>query len=65
MSCTWIAKSYGIVVSPHRHEPDIALKLIEKGVDVNTDRDHTYLYTVSVYGYDKIAQALVGQRCRP
>ena len=45
--------------SLHRHEPDIALKLIEKGVDVNTDRDHTYLYTVSVYGYDKIAQALV------
>ena len=45
--------------SLHRQEPDIALKLIEKGVDVNTDRDHTYLYTVAVYGYDKIAKALV------
>lgn len=45
--------------SLHRHEREIALKLIEKGVDVNTDRDHTYLYTVAVYGFDKIAKALV------
>jgi uncharacterized protein len=43
----------------HRHEPEIALKLIENGVDVNTDRQHTYLYTVAMYGYEKIATALI------
>lgn len=43
----------------HRHEEEIALKLIENGVDVNTDRQHSYLYTVAMYGYEKIAAALI------
>ena len=49
----------------HRHEPDLALKLIENGVDVSTDRQHSYLYTASTYGYEKIVQALIEKGADP